>query len=78
MTNSTDRPSPWLTAREAAQRARISRNTLYAEVQHGRLRAARVGGRRSLRFLPEWIDEWLEASTTPVAVVPRFAKGSSR
>jgi hypothetical protein len=36
--------------------------TVYREVQAGRLRGARVGGRRALRFLPEWIDECLAAT----------------
>ena len=71
MTSDSDRPSPWLTAREAAARLRISRDTLYREVRAGRLRAARIGGRWSLRFLPEWCDTYLEASSTPVDVTPR-------
>ena len=45
----------WLTAREAAVRMRVSVKTIYAEVSAGRLRAARVGGRRALRFRAEWI-----------------------
>ncbi len=71
MTGNSDRPSPWLTAKEAAQRLRIHRETLYHEVAAGRLRAARIGGRRNLRFLPEWCDAYLEASSMPVEVTPR-------
>ena len=55
--------SPWLTVDEAAQRARCGPKTIYREVRTGRLRAARIGGRRELRLLPEWIDEWLVGST---------------
>jgi excisionase family DNA binding protein len=69
---SDDSRSPWLTAREAAARLRISTKTLYHEVGVGRLRAARIGGRRSLRFLPEWCDAYLEACATPVDVVPHM------
>ena len=71
MTSHSDTRSPWLTAREAAARLRISTKTLYTECGAGRLRCARIGGRRNLRFLPEWCDAYLEASTTPVEVVPR-------
>jgi excisionase family DNA binding protein len=56
--------SPWLTVGEAAQRARCGAKTIYREVRAGRLRAARVGGRRELRFLSAWVDEWLVRSTT--------------
>ncbi len=59
---------PWLTGREAAQRARVGVKLIYREVAAGRLRAARVGGRRDLRFLPSWVDAWLEASSTPVEI----------
>ncbi len=55
--------SPWLTVAEAAERARCGVKTIYREVRAGRLRAARIGGRRELRLLPEWIDEWLLEST---------------
>jgi len=61
-------PSPWRTAEEAAARARGGVKLIYREVKAGRLRAARVGGRRDLRFRDEWIDEWLEASSTPIEV----------
>ncbi len=56
-------PSPWLTVDEAAQRARCGVKTIYREVRAGRLRAARVGGRRELRLLSAWVDEWLVEST---------------
>ena len=52
-------PSPWLTVKEAAERARCGTKLIYREVTAGRLQAARVGGRRELRFRAEWIDDWL-------------------
>ncbi|MEZ5290169.1 MAG: excisionase family DNA-binding protein [Vicinamibacterales bacterium] len=62
-------PGPvWLAVDEAAQRANIGRRTIYSEVRAGRLRAALVGDRRQIRIRPEWIDQWLEASATPVPV----------
>ena len=64
MSDTTNTPSPWLTVDEAAERARCGVKTVYREVHAGRLRAARIGGRRELRLLPEWIDQWLLASTT--------------
>jgi excisionase family DNA binding protein len=60
--------SPWLTVSEAADRARCGVKTIYREVQAGRLRAARIGGRRELRLRPEWIDEWLDRTATVVMV----------
>jgi excisionase family DNA binding protein len=57
-------PSPWLTVNEAADRARCGPKLIYREVRAKRLRAAKVGGRRELRILPEWIDAWLLAQTT--------------
>jgi excisionase family DNA binding protein len=71
VTGSNDRLSPWLTAQEAAERLRCCTKTVYYEVAAGRLRAARIGNRRNLRFLPEWCDAYLEACSTPVEVVPR-------
>jgi excisionase family DNA binding protein len=61
-----DNATPWRTAQEAADRARVGLKVIYREVKAGRLRAASVGGRRELRFLDEWIDEWLIATSTPV------------
>jgi excisionase family DNA binding protein len=59
---------PWLTASEAARRARCGVKVIYGEVKRGRLKAARVGGRRELRFLAEWVDAWLLATTTAVTL----------
>jgi len=56
--------SPWLTVHEAAERCKCGIKVIYREVKAGRLRAARIGGRRELRLLAAWIDEWLIASTT--------------
>ncbi len=64
MSNAT----PWLTVKEAAHRAQVGPKTIYRSVQAGRLRAARIGGRRELRLLAAWVDAWLEASATPVEV----------
>lgn len=63
-TASTPVPTPWLTVDEAADRARCGPKLIYREVRAGRLKAARVGGRRELRLLVEWIDTWLRAATT--------------
>lgn len=64
-------PSPdtiWLKTSEAAKRARCAEGTLWRAAQSGRLRVAKIG--RNLRFRPEWIDAWLEASTTPIEITP--------
>ena len=58
----------WLTAKQAANRAQVGQKLIYREVRAGRLRCARVGGRRDLRFLASWVDEFLIASADPVEV----------
>jgi excisionase family DNA binding protein len=68
MNESPKTPSPWLTVAEAAQRARCGVKTVYREVQAGRLRAARIGGRRELRLRPEWVDAWLDQTSAVVMV----------
>lgn len=57
--------TPWRTVEQAAARAQTGTKLIYREVKAGRLRAARVGGRRELRFRDEWIDSWLEKCATP-------------
>jgi excisionase family DNA binding protein len=51
--------SPWLDVQEAAARANCGAKLIYREVKAGRLKAARIGGRRELRLLAEWVDTWL-------------------
>jgi len=58
---SPDAPS-WLLPREAAAFARTGLSTIYREVRAGRLKAARINGRRELRIRPAWISEWMEAA----------------
>jgi excisionase family DNA binding protein len=69
--------TPWLRVGEAAEYARCGRKLLYREVAAGRLRAARVGGRREIRTRCEWLDEWLQATVSDAAqaVVPFVPRG---
>ena len=55
----------WLKIADAAERAQCGEATIRREVRAGRLRAVKVGGRRSLRFRAEWIDEWLQNESRP-------------
>jgi excisionase family DNA binding protein len=64
-------PAPtntWITVAEAAMHARVSERTIRAAVIAGTLRHARVNRRRSLRFLPAWVDSWLMAENTPIEI----------
>ena len=60
--------SPWLTLAEAATYTKRGKRFLAREVNAGRLRAARVGGRGELMFVSAWLDEYLEGLATPVPV----------
>src|ERR1700730_3803713 len=62
------RMTEWLTVKEAAKQAKCGTRSIYNAVQTGKRRAAKLGGRRELRFLGEWLDDWLLATTTPVMV----------
>jgi excisionase family DNA binding protein len=53
----------WLKVAEAAEYAGVSRDTIYTACERRELGHARVGGRRSIRLKPEWIDAWLEQHT---------------
>ena len=55
----------WLTAAEVTQVAKVGLKTIYREIKAGRLRAARIGGRRDIRVKRDWISQWLEAAATP-------------
>ena len=54
---------------EAAAQAQVGPKLVYREVKAERLRATRIGARRDLGIHKDWIDEWLTASSTPVAVL---------
>jgi hypothetical protein len=71
--------SPWLNLDDAARYAsgdtlterghvRIGPRSLKRAVKAGRLRAARIGGRKQLLFRREWIDAWILDQTTPVTL----------
>lgn len=68
MDTTTPPASPWLLATEAAEYIRASPKTVYREARAGRLRHARIGGRRELRFRREWLDDWLTATSKPIEV----------
>lgn len=55
-----DVSSPWLDAGQGARYARVSRKLLYRAVRSGRLKAARVGGKRQVRLRREWLDAFIE------------------
>lgn len=57
-----------LNVEEAARHAKCGVRSIYLAVRQGNLRAARLGGRRELRFLASWIDGWLLASSTPESI----------
>ena len=58
----------WLTVEQAAARAQVGKRLIYREVAAGRLRAAKIGGRRELRFRESFVDEWLDKSAAAVEV----------
>jgi excisionase family DNA binding protein len=57
---------PWLRLRECAALVQAHEATLRREIARGRLRHARLGGRKSIRIRRSWLNAWLEASSTPV------------
>ena len=59
------RPSPYLTAREAADALRVTRATLYAYTSRGLLRSERIPGRtRERRYHREDIERLVERTAT--------------
>jgi excisionase family DNA binding protein len=57
---------PWLTLRQAAERARCHDATVRRLIRAGLLRHARVGaGRKHIRVRASWLDAALEACATP-------------
>ncbi len=56
----------WLTVKEAADYASMSKDTIYTACERRELRHVRVGGRRTIRLRAEWIDAWLEQHSRPI------------
>ena len=69
--------TPWITVKEAARYAKCGTKSIYLGVTSGKLQAARLGGRRELRFVREWLDVWLRATSTPVLVNPAVPNASA-
>ena len=59
-TSTETEPSPWWDVGRGAAYARVSKKLLYRAIRGGKLKAARVGGRREVRLRREWIDEFIE------------------
>jgi hypothetical protein len=53
---------------EASSYTKRGRRFLAREINNGRLRAARVGGRGEYITRAEWCDEWLEDLARPVLI----------
>lgn len=56
--------SPWLTVKQAAERAQVSVTTILRAVRDSRLRATRINNGRVFRIHESWIDEWLGLDST--------------
>ena len=67
----------WFTVSEGAEYAGVSRDTIYTACEHRELRHARIGGRRSIRLKPEWIDAWLEQHAQGVSASRANVRGGS-
>lgn len=66
--NAATAADPWLTLAQSAAETQTCERTLRYEICRGRLRHARVGGRRSIRIRRSWLNAWLEQSATPIEV----------
>lgn len=57
--------TPWMTVPEMAAYMKTAKKAVYAAVASGKLRVARIGGRRDIRGKASWCDEYLESCATP-------------
>lgn len=67
----------WLKVADAAERAGVSRDTIYTAVEVGKIRHVRIGGRRSLRFKTDWVDAWLEQFARGGVTEPPSDRGAT-
>jgi excisionase family DNA binding protein len=64
----TDASTPWLDVTGAATYLLASEKTIYRLVRDKKLRAARIGGGRCLRFRAEWLDAYLDSTAAIVEI----------
>ena len=67
----------WLTVAEGAEYAGVSRDTIYTACERRELQHTRIGGRRSIRLKPAWIDAWLEQHTQDASASRANPQGGS-
>lgn len=53
--------SPWWTCKEIAAYLRKSDDFVRDEINAGRLKAARIGSKRTILSCQKWCDEWVVA-----------------
>ena len=77
----TDRrpATPWLTAPEAAEYARTSRERIYEAIANGQLKAVKPRPDRRGRWLTraEYLDAWLNAQAISAAPIRRGRRGAA-
>jgi excisionase family DNA binding protein len=77
----TDRkPStPWLTAPEAAEYARTSRERIYEAIANGQLKASRPRADQRGRWITraEYLDDWLSKRAISAAPIRRGRRGAA-
>lgn len=61
-------PSPWLTVKEAAVYLRVGPRFIYNEINAGRMRAARLGGRGCIVTRVGWLDEFVMERAKPIEI----------
>lgn len=62
--------SSWMNLAGIASYAGRGKRFMAREIDAGRLRAARIGGRREYVSRPEWVDEWFVSQAEPL-MTPR-------
>ena len=77
----TDRKpaTPWLTAPEAAEYARTSRERIYEAIANGELKASKPRADKRGRWLTraEYLDAWLSARVVSAAPIRRGRRGAA-
>jgi excisionase family DNA binding protein len=58
--------TPWMTVQEVSAYMRLSTKTIYRLAASGQLKASRATGRKALRFLRQWCDDYLMTMAEPV------------